>query len=46
MRRNTDGWGGASWFRSGMRGCLLVFVLVNLILADALVWFAIAQGWP
>jgi hypothetical protein len=29
-----------------MHGWLLVLTLVNLILADALVWFVIAQGWP
>ena len=27
-----------------MNGWLLVLTLVNLILADAIVWFAIAQG--
>jgi hypothetical protein len=27
-------------------GLVLVLALVNLILADALVWFAVAQGWP
>jgi hypothetical protein len=29
-----------------MHGWLLVLTLVNLALADAIVWFAIAQGWP
>jgi len=29
-----------------MHGWVLVLALVNLILADAIVWFAIAQGWP
>jgi hypothetical protein len=29
-----------------MRGWLLVLTLVNLILANAIVWFVIAQGWP
>jgi hypothetical protein len=29
-----------------MHGWLLVLTLANLILADAIVWFAIAQGWP
>jgi hypothetical protein len=29
-----------------MRGWLLVLTLVNLILADAIVWLVIAQGWP
>ena len=28
-----------------MHGWLLVRTLVNLILADAIVWFVIAQGW-
>ena len=38
--------------RPALRGWLLVRTLVNLILADAIVWFAIAQGsghlvqWP
>jgi len=27
-------------------GLVLVLALVNLIIADALVWFVIAQGWP
>jgi len=29
-----------------MNGWLLVLTLVNLVLADAIVWFVIAQGWP
>jgi len=29
-----------------MRGWLLVLTLVNLALADAIVWFTIAQEWP
>jgi len=29
-----------------MRGWLLVLTLVNLVLADAIVWFVTAQGWP
>jgi len=29
-----------------MHGWLLVPALVNLILANAIVWFVIAQGWP
>ena len=29
-----------------IRGWLLVLTLVNLMLADAIVWFVIAQGWP
>jgi hypothetical protein len=29
-----------------MKGWLLVLTLVNLALANAIVWFAIAQGWP
>jgi hypothetical protein len=29
-----------------MHGWLFVLTLVNLILADAMVGFAIAQGWP
>lgn len=29
-----------------MRGWLLVLTLVDLALANAIVWFAIAQGWP
>jgi len=29
-----------------MRGYVLVLALVNLILANAIVWFVIAQGWP
>jgi hypothetical protein len=29
-----------------MKGWLLVLTLANLILASAIVWFAIAQGWP
>jgi len=29
-----------------MKGWLLVLTLVNLLLANALVWFVIAQGWP
>ena len=27
-------------------GWVLVLALINLILADAIVWFVIAQGWP
>jgi len=29
-----------------MHGYVLVLALVNLILANAIVWFVIAQGWP
>jgi hypothetical protein len=29
-----------------MHGWLLVLTLVNLALANAIVWFVIAQGWP
>ena len=29
-----------------MKGWLLVLTLVNLALANAIVWFTIAQGWP
>ncbi len=29
-----------------MRGWLLVPTIVDLALANAIVWFAIAQGWP
>jgi len=29
-----------------MRGWLLVLTLANLALANAIVWFVIAQGWP
>jgi hypothetical protein len=29
-----------------MHGYVLVLTLVNLILANAIVWFVIAQGWP
>jgi hypothetical protein len=29
-----------------MKGWLLVLTLANLALANAIVWFAIAQGWP
>jgi len=29
-----------------MHGWLLVLTLVNLALANAIVWFAIAQSWP
>jgi len=28
-----------------MLGYVLVLALVNLVLADAIVWFVIAQGW-
>ena len=28
-----------------MHGWVLVLALVNLILANAIVWFVIAQGW-
>jgi len=28
-----------------MKGWLLVLTLVNLALANAIVWFAVAQGW-
>ena len=27
-------------------GWVLVLALVNLLLAHAIVWFVIAQGWP
>jgi hypothetical protein len=29
-----------------VKGWLLVLTLVNPILANAIVWFVIAQGWP
>jgi len=29
-----------------MHGWVLALALANLILADAIVWFSIAQGWP
>jgi len=29
-----------------VNGWVLVLALVNLILADAIVWFIIAPGWP
>ena len=29
-----------------MKGWLLVLALVDLALANAIVWFVIAQGWP
>jgi len=29
-----------------MRGWLVVLTLANLALANAIVWFVIAQGWP
>jgi len=29
-----------------MRGILLLETLLVLLVADAIVWFAIAQGWP
>jgi hypothetical protein len=29
-----------------MRGWLPILDLVNLILADAIVWFVIGRGWP
>jgi hypothetical protein len=29
-----------------MKGWLLVLTLANLALANAIVWFIIAQGWP
>jgi len=29
-----------------MHGWVLVLALVDLVLADAIVWFVIAQGWP
>jgi hypothetical protein len=29
-----------------MRGWLLVLTLVHVALANALVWFVIAMGWP
>jgi hypothetical protein len=29
-----------------VNGWILVLALVKLILANAIVWFAIAQGWP
>jgi hypothetical protein len=28
-----------------MHGWVLVLALVNLLLANAIVWFVIAQGW-
>jgi hypothetical protein len=29
-----------------MKGWLLILTLANLALANAIVWFAIAKGWP
>ena len=29
-----------------MRGWLIVLTPVNLALANGIVWFVIAQGWP
>ena len=29
-----------------MKGWLLVLTLVNLALANALVWYMVAMGWP
>jgi hypothetical protein len=29
-----------------MRGWLLILTLVNLALANAIVWFVVAMGWP
>jgi len=29
-----------------MHGWLLVLTLVNLALANAIVWFVVAMGWP
>jgi hypothetical protein len=29
-----------------MNGWVLVLTLVNLVLANAIVWFVIAQRWP
>jgi hypothetical protein len=29
-----------------MKGWLLVLTLVNLLLANAIVWFLMAMGWP
>jgi hypothetical protein len=29
-----------------MKSWLLVLTLANLALANAIVWFVIAQGWP
>jgi hypothetical protein len=29
-----------------MRGWLLILAFVNLVLANTIVWFVIAQGWP
>jgi hypothetical protein len=29
-----------------MKGWLLVLTLANLALANAIVWFVVAQGWP
>jgi hypothetical protein len=29
-----------------MHGYVLVLTLLNLLLANAIVWFAVAQGWP
>jgi hypothetical protein len=31
---------------SRVKGWLLVLTLVDLALADAIVWFVISQGWP
>jgi hypothetical protein len=30
----------------GSERWVLVLPLVNLILADAILWFAVSQGWP
>jgi hypothetical protein len=29
-----------------MHGWVLMLALLKFILADAIVWFAVAQGWP
>jgi hypothetical protein len=29
-----------------MKGWLLVLTLVNLALANAIIWFVVAMGWP
>jgi hypothetical protein len=29
-----------------MKGWLLIEILLVLLVANAIVWFAVAQGWP